>query len=81
VFSDQNYDIALDDDSANELTDVVGIALSGDEILFALFHWKFSSDPQPVSRVEDLYENCGQAQPALEVLVSLPGGKDIRSSL
>jgi superfamily II DNA or RNA helicase len=56
------YDFILDDDSANEAADVVGIAVSGDEILIHLFHCKFSSEPEPGSRVKDLYEVCGQAQ-------------------
>ena len=56
------YDFILDDDSANEAADVVGIAVNGDEILIHLFHCKFSSEPEAGSRVKDLYEVCGQAQ-------------------
>jgi hypothetical protein len=56
------YDFILDDDSANEAADVVGIAVTGDDLLIHLFHCKFSSEPEPGSRVKDLYELCGQAQ-------------------
>lgn len=59
---DVRYDFLLDDDSANEAADIAGIAVVGDDILIDLFHCKFSCEPQPGSRLEDLYEVCGQAQ-------------------
>lgn len=57
-----SYEYVIDDDSANEAADIVGITLTRDEILIDFFHCKFSSEKQPGSRVEDLYEVCGQAQ-------------------
>lgn len=59
---DVEYDFLLDDDSANEAADVVGIALVGDELLIDFVHCKFSCESQPGSRLKDLYEVCGQAQ-------------------
>ena len=57
-----NYDFVIDDDSANEAADIVAIQVDGEDLLIHLFHCKFSSKPTPGSRLDDLYEVCGQAQ-------------------
>jgi hypothetical protein len=60
--SDPAYDIIFDDDGAGEVADVVAIRRSGRTLIVDLFHCKYSSGAAPGSRVEDLYEVCGQAQ-------------------
>lgn len=56
------YDIIFDDDGAGEVADVVALRRSGRTLTIDLFHCKYSSSAAPGSRVEDLYEVCGQAQ-------------------
>jgi superfamily II DNA or RNA helicase len=56
------YDVIFDDDGAGEVADVVGLRRSGRTLTVDLFHCKYSSAAAPGSRVEDLYEVCGQAQ-------------------
>lgn len=56
------YDIIFDDDGAGEVADVVALKRSGRTLTVDLFHCKYSAAPTPGSRVQDLYEVCGQAQ-------------------
>lgn len=56
------YDIIFDDDGAGEVADVVALRRAGRTLTIDLFHCKYSSAAAPGSRVEDLYEVCGQAQ-------------------
>ncbi|MDP3175834.1 MAG: DEAD/DEAH box helicase family protein [Phenylobacterium sp.] len=56
------YDVIFDDDGAGEVADVVALRRSGRTLTVDLFHCKYSSAAAPGSRVEDLYEVCGQAQ-------------------
>lgn len=60
------YDIVFDDDATHEVADVVAIKVAGDRLLVHLFHCKYSQEPSPGARVEDLYEVCGQAQRSVE---------------
>ena len=61
LLAEQQWDIVIDDDGSGEAADVVALAVDGDELLIRLTHCKFSSEPTPGARVEDLYELCGQA--------------------
>lgn len=56
------YDVIFDDDGAGEVADVVALRRSGRTLTVDLYHCKYSSAAAPGSRVEDLYEVCGQAQ-------------------
>lgn len=56
------YDIIFDDDGAGEVADVVALKRSGRTLMVDPFHCKYSAASTPGSRVEDLYEVCGQAQ-------------------
>lgn len=56
------YDVIFDDDGAGEVADVVALRRSGRTLTVDLYHCKYSSAVAPGSRVEDLYEVCGQAQ-------------------
>ncbi|PGH49708.1 DEAD/DEAH box helicase [Streptomyces sp. Ru87] len=57
----QEFDVLIDDDRAREAADLVGMKISGDELVVTLVHCKYSSEPTPGGRVADLYELCGQA--------------------
>jgi hypothetical protein len=56
------YSIVFDDDNTHEAADVVAIGIAEDSLLIELFHCKFAIGGTPGTRVEDLYEVCGQAQ-------------------
>src|ERR1035441_4655466 len=64
----QNHDMIIDDHSKGEAADIVAIRLIGDdktnptEIALEFYHCKRSGGPQSGSRLDDLYEVCGQAQ-------------------
>jgi hypothetical protein len=51
----------IDDDDAGEAADIVEIATADNELVFRLYHCKYSTGDQPGARVKDLYEVCGQA--------------------
>jgi len=61
VLAERQWDIVIDDDGSGEAADIVALAVDDDGLLIRLTHCKFSSEPQPGARVEDLYELCGQA--------------------
>lgn len=60
------HEILLDDDGKGEAADIVGISLDSlmlpRLITVDLYHCKYSSGPEPGSRIGDMYEVCGQAQ-------------------
>jgi superfamily II DNA or RNA helicase len=64
----RGFHLIIDDDGPGEAADVVCIRLIGEditqprEIHVEFFHCKYSGQPEPGARVEDLYEVCGQAQ-------------------
>lgn len=55
------WDVVVDDDGAGEVADIVAIRETERELHILLVHCKYSSEPKPGARVEDLYEVCGQA--------------------
>ncbi|MEU4430020.1 DEAD/DEAH box helicase family protein [Nocardia rhamnosiphila] len=57
----QTFDVLIDDDRSGEAADLVGIRISGGDLHITLVHCKFSAKPKAGSRLEDLYEVCGQA--------------------
>lgn len=59
---DDAYDIVFDDDDAREVADIVAIKVADERLVVHLFHCKFSGEPTPGGRVDDLYAVCGQAQ-------------------
>lgn len=60
------HEILMDDDGKGEAADIVGISLDSHTlpklITVDLYHCKYSSKPEPGSRIGDMYEVCGQAQ-------------------
>lgn len=60
------HEILMDDDGKGEAADIVGISLDSltlpKVITVDLYHCKYSGEPEPGSRIEDMYEVCGQAQ-------------------
>jgi superfamily II DNA or RNA helicase len=62
----RQHEILMDDDGKGEAADIVGISLDSQTlpklITVDMYHCKYSSAPQPGSRIGDMYEVCGQAQ-------------------
>lgn len=56
------YDIIINDDDSREIADIVAFKKEGDRLLVHLYHCKYSEEPFPGARVDDLYVVCGQAQ-------------------
>jgi superfamily II DNA or RNA helicase len=56
-----SWDLIIVDDGSNEVADLVGIEVREGDLALQLVHCKASSKKDPGSRVEDLYEVCGQA--------------------
>lgn len=57
----QDYDIIICDDRTAEIADFVCFKNTGTELLLDLYHAKPSQGSTPGSRIDDLYEVCGQA--------------------
>lgn len=58
-----SFDIVFNDDGAGEVADIIAMKTeSEDRIRLRFVHCKFSSENAPGSRVNDMYELCGQAQ-------------------
>ena len=57
----------FDDDGSGEVADVVAVIEDDEnkEIIFELYHCKYSHEKKPGSRVNDLYEVCGQAEKSI----------------
>ncbi len=64
VLKNGDYDVIFDDDSPGEAADIVTIKVRDDKrvIDVELYHCKFSGEITPGSRVDDLYQVCGQSQ-------------------
>lgn len=65
--SARNFTVVFDDDSSGEIADVVAIRVettAGEptSLEVELYHCKFAHGQAPGSRIDDLYEVCGQAQ-------------------
>lgn len=63
----QKYNVIFDDDGSGEVADVVAVIEDDEnkEIIFELYHCKYSHEKKPGSRVNDLYEVCGQAEKSI----------------
>jgi hypothetical protein len=55
----------LDDDGTGEVADIVAIRMDGSDLRVLLVHCKYSSQDFSGSRVEDLYDVCGQTQKSI----------------
>lgn len=55
------WEIVLDDDGTGELADIVLMRRGDEDLEVVLVHCKYSSEPKPGARIEDLYDVCGQA--------------------
>lgn len=79
------YEVIFDDDGAGEAADVVGIRLddnSSPKVVYVeLYHCKFSLQPEPGARVDDLYVVCGQAQRSISWLHNRDRRKDLFNHL
>jgi len=61
ALNESDWDLVVDDDSANEVADIVCLKTVDRSIRVMLIHCKYSSEDDPGARVADLYEVCGQA--------------------
>jgi superfamily II DNA or RNA helicase len=61
INSDPPYDLIFDGDGAGEVADVIAVRRQGNVLDVELYHCKFSGEPDPSARVDDLYEVCGQS--------------------
>jgi len=61
---EDKYNILFDDDGSGEIADVIAIDTDDTNKLIHihLFHLKYSHSDTPGSRINDIYELCGQAQ-------------------
>lgn len=61
------YSLIFDDDDKGEIADVIAIKEdeTNSQLLFELYHCKFSSKNKAGARVEDLYAVCGQAEKSI----------------
>lgn len=59
--AETDWEVIVDDDGNGELADVVCLRRLDDKLHVALAHCKFSSGASPGSRINDLYDVCGQA--------------------
>lgn len=59
---ESDYDLIYDDDYSGEIADVIAIKLAEGEIRVDLFHLKSAIGGVISSRIDNLYELCGQAQ-------------------
>lgn len=66
LMADNQYDIIFDDDNSGEIADIITIKILDDTINFEFYHCKYSKEKKPGSRVNDLYEVCGQAEKSVE---------------
>lgn len=57
-----DYDIIYDDDYSGEIADVIAMKIKDEKIQVDLFHLKYAKDGVVSSRIDNLYEVCGQAQ-------------------
>lgn len=62
----EDWQVVVDDDGPGEIADLVAVRRDQRTLHVALVHCKYSGDERPGSRVDDLYELCGQAQKSVE---------------
>lgn len=59
-----DWTVVLDDDTSNEMADIVALRVEGNELVVHLTHCKYVSDwrqGEDRRRIDDLYDVCGQA--------------------
>jgi hypothetical protein len=72
LLATRDFDIIFDDDDANEIADVVCLKREGKDLHIEFQHCKYSSGDSPGSRINDLYEVCGQAQKSIKWRERIP---------
>jgi superfamily II DNA or RNA helicase len=60
-----DYDVIYDDDYSGEIADIITVKKNENKISVELYHLKFAKDGRVSTRIENLYEVCGQAQKSL----------------
>ncbi|MEV6432430.1 hypothetical protein [Nocardia sp. NPDC051463] len=61
IAAEAEWEVAIDDDGAGELADLVFMRRIGEQLEVLLVHCKYSSQSTPGKRIDDLYDVCGQA--------------------
>jgi len=54
--------VIFDDDGRGEIADIIAIIEKPDKVYIQFYHCKYSKGDNPGSRVDDLYEVCGQTE-------------------
>lgn len=62
---DQAWEMVFDDDSSGEAADILAVRRDGAFLHIDLYHCKFAKDGSVGTRVDDLYQVCGQAQKSI----------------
>lgn len=68
------YSLIFNDDGSGEVADVIA-AIEDDEkqeIIFELYHCKYSHEKKAGARLNDLYEVCGQAEKSIKWTKNVP---------
>jgi hypothetical protein len=60
-----DYDIIYDDDYSGEIADIITVKKTDAKIFIELYHLKFAKKGKVNTRIDNLYEVCGQAQKSI----------------
>jgi hypothetical protein len=58
--------VIYDDDNTGEISDIVAIKQMETHIKLDLYHLKYAKNGKASTRIDDLYEVCGQAQKSIQ---------------
>ena len=61
-----DYDVIYDDDNSGEIADIVAIKQMEKHIKIDLYHLKYAKSGKVSTRIDNLYEVCGQAQKSIQ---------------
>lgn len=69
--SSGDYDIIFNDDGPGEISDIIALKETEKDVIFELYHCKYSKEPIPGGRIGDLYEVCGQCQKSVKWVANI----------
>jgi superfamily II DNA or RNA helicase len=65
ILGRSDYDIIYDDDYSGEIADIIAIKKTDNKILVELYHLKYAKEGRVSTRIDNLYEVCGQVQKSI----------------
>lgn len=65
ILEKSDYDVIYDDDYSGEIADLIAIKRTDTKILVELYHLKYAKKGKVNTRIDNLYEVCGQAQKSI----------------